>query len=150
MKSATDMDNQTKSEFRFFKIFGITFPVLCVFGFVVVLSMNWIEDSALKPFIEAMQYEDANVVLCNSQNLDLQKVREIFDKKTRTKVKGSHPTSRIKLLVDSQGISSEIEISQDSRSKNLFWLYSEVSLIDGINIGFINSDYLAEKINGCI
>ncbi|MFN6972662.1 MAG: hypothetical protein ACK4NN_17465, partial [Rheinheimera sp.] len=94
--------------------------------------MNWIEDLALKPFIEAMQYEDANVVLCNSQNLDLQKVREIFDKKTRTKVKGSHPTSRIKLLVDSQGISSEIEISQDSRSKNLFWLYSEVSLIDGI------------------
>ncbi len=77
-------------------------------------------------------------------------VRGIFDKKTRTKVKGSHPTSRIKLLVESQGISSEIEISQDSRSKNIFWLYSEVSLIDGVNIGFINSDYLAEKINGCI
>jgi hypothetical protein len=150
MKSATDMDKQTKSEFRFFKIFGITFPVLCVFGFVVVLSMNWIEDSALKPFIEAMQYEDANVVLCNSQNLDLQKVREILDKKTRTKAKGSHPTSRIKLLVESQGMSSEIEISQDSRNNSLFWLYSEATQINGINIGFINSDYLAEKINGCI
>lgn len=150
MKSATDMDNLTKSEFRFFKIFGITFPAVCVFVLTVILSMNWIEDSALKPFIEVMQYEDANVVLCNSQNLDLQKVREIFDKKTRTKVKGSHPTSRIKLLVDSKGISSEIEIGQDSRNDNLFWLYSEDSLIDGISIGFINSDYLAEKVNGCI
>ncbi len=150
MKSATDMDDQTKREYRFFKIFGITFPLLCVLGFGVVLSMNWIEDSALKPFIEVLQHKDAKAVLCDSQNLDLQKVREIFNKKTRTKVKGSHPTSRIKLLVESEGMSSEIEISQDSRNTSLFWLYSEASQINGINIGFINSDYLAEKLNGCI
>lgn len=150
MESATDMDDQTKREFRFFKIFGITFPLLCVLGVGVVLSMNWIEDLALKPFLEALQHKDANAVLCDSQNLDLQKVREIFDKKTRTKIKGSHPTFRIKLLVESQGMSSEIDISQDSRNNSLFWLYSEASQINGINIGFINSDYLAEKINGCI
>jgi hypothetical protein len=149
MKSTTDMDKQTKKEFRFLKIFGIAFPVLCVFGLGVVLLMNWIEDSALKPFISVLQYENANVVLCDSQRLDLQKVREIFEKKTRTKAKGSHPTSRIKLLVESQGASVEIEISQDSRTNSLFWLFSEASQIDGINIGFISSDYLAEKLNGC-
>lgn len=150
MEAATDMDEQTKREFRFFKVFGITFPLLCVLGGGVVLSTNWIEDLALKPFLEALQHKDANVVLCDSQNLDLQKVREIFDKKTRTKIKGSHPTSRIRLLVESQGMSSEIEISRDSRNNSLFWLYSEASQINGINTGFINSDYLAEKINGCI
>jgi len=115
-----------------------------------LVDINVITNTEVTRLVCRSVNDNTAVSLCSKVTLDLAPTQKAFKHLNNTKLSGSYPVKFFKLSVESNANQIEVNIGQDSRDKNLFWVYSDENLINELELGYIRSKYISSKTEDCI
>jgi hypothetical protein len=143
------MDIQTKKDLRFFKIIKVAMPIM-LFLIVLFLGLHiWWAQKLSNPVVSILESGEAKATICGISLHNLESVKKSFDEITTNKSSGSHPLELQFFIVESADESHSLQLGQDSRDPNLFWVYPETGQMNTVVGGWINSEYIAKSYLNC-
>jgi hypothetical protein len=144
------MDSQTKKELKTLKIVAVGMPImLCIVALFFGLSFWWAQKLS-NPVVRILQMDGASATICGISIYDTKSVIKSFDDISSVKkTSGSSPLNLKFFIVESQDESHILQLGQDSRDTQLFWVYPEEGQLNTFVGGWINSKYMAERYADC-
>jgi hypothetical protein len=143
------MDAQTKKELLTLKIVAVGMPIMLCIAVIFFGGHIWWAQKLSNPVVDYVKVEGVEVTLCGISLYDLDSIAKAFDEITTIKVGGSFPVSLYFFKVETPSESYVLQLGQDSRSSELFWVYPEGGKLNTIVGGWIKSEYIAEKYIDC-
>lgn len=143
------VDTRTKMELLTLKIVAVGMPIILCIAVVIFGGHIWWAQKLSNPVVKYLKTEGAKVTLCGISLHDFDSIETAFDEITTIKAKGSYPVSLFYFKVETTSESHVLQLGQDSRNAELFWVYPEGGKLNTIVGGWIKSEYIAEKYVTC-
>jgi hypothetical protein len=143
------MDIQTQKEKRFLKIVAIGMPIMLIIGVILFGGHIWWSEKLSNPVVRLLESSEITATICDVKLKEPKRLRKSFDEITTNKNAGSHPLSLEFFVVETEYETYRLQLGQDSRDDNLFWVYPESGQLNTIVGGYIRSEYLANEYAKC-
>jgi hypothetical protein len=126
------MDIQTKQEERSLNIIAVGMPIMLVIGTFFFGAHVWWAKNLSNPVVRLLETGVAKATICGISIQEPERLITSFEEIITNKNSGSLPLSLEVFVVKTKDDTYILQLGNDSRNKNLFWIYPESGQLNNI------------------